>query len=326
VKSNTAIGTIATAEPSELNEPKRPSRYRGRFAPSPSGALHFGSLVAATASYLSARQAGGDWLLRIEDLDPPRVVPGSARQIIAALRTLGFQWDEPIAHQSTRGEAYQAALSQLLSNGLAYACSCSRSELMAAQATAPEPGSELHYPGWCRGGPRHPESPLAIRLRVGTTPIGVQDAIQGYRRFDVAREVGDFVIRRRDGLYAYQLAVVVDDAAQGITHVVRGTDLWNSTPRQMILQRGLGLPTPKYAHVPLAMDANGVKLSKSAGAAVIDMRIPTMEVWRALRFLRQDPPPDLRLGGIEALWEWAIRYWRVQPLHELQHAGVNDPP
>lgn len=302
-------------------------RYRGRFAPSPSGCLHFGSLVAATASYLSARQAGGEWLLRIEDLDPPRTVPGSADQIIATLEALGFEWNESISYQSARTEAYQAALTRLLELGLAYPCSCSRSELLSAQGTS-KPGGTLRYPGFCRHGPRprSPAEPMAIRLRVDPAPMPVEDEIQGIRIFDVAREVGDFVIRRRDHLYAYQLAVTVDDAAQGITHVVRGIDLWDSTPRQMILQRALGLPTPKYAHVPLATDANGVKLSKSAGAAAIDMRTPTWQVWRALQFLRQDPPPELRVGGVDALWEWAIQHWRVQPLCGLQRAAVRDPP
>lgn len=302
-------------------------RYRGRFAPSPSGRLHFGSLVAATASYLSARQAGGEWLLRIEDLDPPRTVPGSADQIVATLEALGFEWSGSILFQSTRAEAYQAALTQLLDLGLAYPCSCSRSELLTAQP-ASKPGGTLRYPGFCRNGPhpRFPAEPMAIRLRVEAAPIAVEDGIQGARIFDVAREVGDFVIRRRDQLYAYQLAVTVDDADQGITHVVRGIDLWDSTPRQMILQRALGLPTPKYAHVPLATGTNGVKLSKSAGAAAIDMRTPTWQVWRALQFLRQAPPPELRMGAVDALWDWAIQHWRVQPLHGLQRAMVRDPP
>ncbi|WP_210399211.1 tRNA glutamyl-Q(34) synthetase GluQRS [Steroidobacter denitrificans] len=211
--------------------------YRGRFAPSPSGHLHFGSLVAATASYLSARQAGGDWLLRIEDLDPPRTVPGSAEQIVTTLEALGFEWNGSILYQSTRVEAYQAALTRLLDLGLVYPCSCSRSELLSAQG-ASKPGGTLRYPGFCRHGPRQrfPVEPMAIRLRVEPIPIPVEDQIQGIRIFDVAGKVGDFVIRRRDRLYAYQLAVTVDDAAQGITHVVRGIDLWDSTPRQMILQ------------------------------------------------------------------------------------------
>lgn len=295
-------------------------QYRGRFAPSPTGQLHFGSLVAATASYLSARQAGGQWLLRIEDLDPPRVVPGSADLIITALDALGFEWNESIVYQSTRIEAYQAALARLLDLGLAYHCSCSRGALACRRST-PGQGDTRRYPGFCRSGaqPRFAGEPMAIRLRVDSGPVQIEDEIQGVRTFDVAQEVGDFVIRRRDQLYAYQLAVAIDDAAQEISHVVRGLDLWSSTARQMILQRALDLPTPRYAHVPLAIDANGVKLSKSAGAAAIDLRTPCRQVWRALQFLRQDPPDELRDGEVRMLWEWAVENWRAQRLHGLRY-------
>jgi glutamyl-Q tRNA(Asp) synthetase len=288
--------------------------YRGRFAPSPTGPLHFGSLVAAVASYLFARQAGGEWLVRIEDLDPPREVPGAADEIIAALAAFGFEWNESILRQSTRTDAYQDALDTLLRRGLAFPCSCSRTELQAAQDPNRPLNDELHYPGWCRDGVRAPERPLAIRFRVDPATTTFDDLIQGAQSCDVSADVGDFVIRRRDGLFAYQLAAVVDDAAQAITHVVRGTDLLGSTARQIRLQQVLGFATPEYAHMPVVTDANGVKLSKSTGAARIDPRRPSHELWRALRFLQQSPPAELRLSPTATLWKWAVENWRAQPL------------
>lgn len=290
------IGTTVTA------------KYCGRFAPSPTGPLHFGSLVAATASYLDARRAGGDWLLRIEDLDPPREVAGSAEQIVATLAAFGFEWSGPISKQSERHAAYQAALDQLLAAGRAFPCSCSRAELQAAQPPADDLSDELYYPGWCRNGVRAPDRPLAIRFRVAPGTIAFADQLQGLQTSDLARDTGDFVIRRRDSLFAYQLAVVVDDAAQNVTHVVRGADLLGSTARQIALQAALGLTTPVYAHLPLAIDANGIKLSKSTGAAAVDARQPAHELWRTLQFLKQGPPPDLRRASVAALWEWAIEH------------------
>jgi glutamyl-Q tRNA(Asp) synthetase len=291
-----------------------PSRYRGRFAPSPTGPLHFGSLVAATASYLDARRANGAWLLRIEDLDPPREVPGSAAQIVATLAAFGFQWNESIVKQSERLAAYQLALDRLLAAGLAFPCSCSRAELQAAQPPGRDQSDELYYPGWCRNGVRAPDRPLAIRLRVASGTIVFDDRLQGLQSAELTRDTGDFVIRRRDGLFAYQLAVVVDDAAQNITHVVRGADLLGSTARQIALQGALGLPTPEYAHLPVAIDANGIKLSKSSSAAEVDARHPAHELWRSLQFLKQGPPPDLRHGPLATLWEWAIENWQARPL------------
>lgn len=295
--------------------------YRGRFAPSPTGPLHFGSLVAAVASYLAARQAGGEWLVRIEDLDPPREVPGSTDQIIAALAILGFEWNESIVRQSSRGPLYEASICRLFASGDAFACSCSRAEIETAAGDAAG-GDELRYPGWCRAGVRAPERALAVRFRTAAGSVSFTDDIQGVTVVDVAAEVGDFVIRRRDGLYAYQLAVVVDDAAQGITHVVRGADLLRSTPRQLLLQQALGLPSPAYAHVPVATDRNGVKLSKSGGAAAIDLEHPTGELWRALRFLRQDPPNELLRADLAELWRWAIVHWTPVPLRNVASAYV----
>jgi len=252
----------------------RESTYRGRFAPSPTGPLHLGSLVAAFGSWLLARHAGGEWLVRIEDIDPPREVVGATQSQLATLAAFGLESDGPVWRQSTRGDAYRDALARLLACGLVFECHCSRSDL------ATEGGIHRH----CVTG-RHRDDP-AIRFRVDTPAVlAFDDAIQGRIEQDVAAEVGDFVLRRADGLWAYQLAVVVDDAAQGITDVVRGADLLDSTPRQILLQRALGLPTPRYAHLPLVVDARGHKLSKSLSALPIDGADPLPALraaWQAL--------------------------------------------
>jgi glutamyl-Q tRNA(Asp) synthetase len=282
--------------------------------------------VAAVGSYLCARQAGGDWLVRIEDLDPPREVPGSADLIVATLDQLGFQWNESIARQSLRTELYQAAIERLTADGLAYPCSCSRSELQAAQPPGRAEDDELYYPGWCRTGVRAPERGTALRFKVPDRRIHCIDELQGDCSIDLSKTTGDFVIRRRDGLHAYQLAVVVDDADQAITHVVRGVDLLTSTPRQIALQAALGLPSLMYAHLPLVTDGNGVKLSKSTGAAAIDTARPSRELWRALTFLRQSPPTELSRANVQDLWEWAIEHWHVHSLHGMRQARIDDPP
>jgi glutamyl-Q tRNA(Asp) synthetase len=245
-------------------------------------------------------------------------VPGSADDIVATLAALGFEWTGSVTRQSERHAAYQAAVDHLLASGSAFPCSCSRTELQAAQPEGREPSDELYYPGWCRNGVRAPDRPLAIRFRVATGTIAFADRLQGLQTSDLARDTGDFVIRRRDSLFAYQLAVVVDDAAQNVTHVVRGADLLGSTARQIALQAALGLTTPEYAHLPLAIDANGVKLSKSSGAAAVDASQSARELWRSLQFLRQGPPPDLRRGPVATVWEWAIENWQVQPLAGLR--------
>lgn len=312
------------ALPTSDATPMAGALYRGRFAPSPTGPLHFGSLVAAVGSYLSARQANGEWLLRIEDLDTPREVPGSADSIIATLDAFGFEWTGPILRQSSRREAYEAVTQQLLNTGLAYHCSCTRSELQATQGVTPRllDNDELRYPGWCRNGPRVPGRKTAVRLFITPGETAVTDLLQGRFTVDVSAEVGDFILRRRDGLHAYQLAVVLDDAFQGISAVVRGADLLHSTPRQMILQRLLYLPPPMYAHLPVATDVNGIKLSKSAGAAAIDIARPTHELWRALEFLQQAPPLELRRAGLATLWEWALQHWQIQRLNGQRQATI----
>ncbi|SEL01357.1 glutamyl-Q tRNA(Asp) synthetase [Pseudoxanthomonas sp. GM95] len=235
------------------------SPYRGRFAPSPTGLLHAGSLLAAFGSWLLARHAQGQWLVRVEDLDPPREVAGAARAQLEMLGNLGLHGDAPVLWQHNRHDAYEAALKQLLDAGLAFECHCSRSDLAATGG--------IHQ----RCVARVRRADPAVRLRVGGDSIVTfQDGLQGAQRQDVQAEVGDFVLRRADGCWAYQLAVVVDDAYQGITDVVRGADLLDSTPRQILLQRALGLPTPRYLHLPLLLDAQGHKLSKSDAATPLD--------------------------------------------------------
>jgi glutamyl-Q tRNA(Asp) synthetase len=250
--------------------------YRGRFAPSPTGPLHAGSLVAALASWLDARAHSGQWLVRIEDVDTPRCVPGADATILAQLSTCGLVPDAAPTWQSARGALYQAALDRLLAQGHAYPCACSRKDIedaLAAQGRPRQRGREVPYPGTCRSG-LHGRSPRAWRLRVPDGVVHWADRRLGAQAQDVSHEVGDVVLRRADGLWAYQLAVVVDDADQGITHVVRGEDLADNTPRQVVLQRALGLPTPAYLHTPLVLAADGEKLSKQNGAQALDLADP----------------------------------------------------
>lgn len=263
------------------------SPYRGRFAPSPTGPLHAGSMVAALASWLDARAHGGRWLVRIEDVDTPRCVAGMDTVILRQLADCGLQPDEPPVWQSTCGARYQAALDRLVATDLAYPCGCTRADIAEALARAghgKQRHGELVYPGTCRSG-LHGKPPRAVRLRTDLPsvecPLHWRDRRLGALSQDVAAQVGDFVLRRADGLWAYQLAVVVDDDAQGITDVVRGEDLADNTPRQILLQRLLGVPTPRYLHVPLVHDARGEKLSKQTGAAAADTASRPLDVLRA---------------------------------------------
>lgn len=259
--------------------------YVGRFAPSPTGPLHFGSLVAALASYLEARSARGKWHLRLDDLDQPRTQPGAGDEILRALERLGFEWDGPVLLQSRRLERYRAALDELTRSGLAYPCSCTRKELEDSALAID--GARI-YPGNCRQGLASGKATRALRLRTHAAPIGFADAIQGWVEQRVEKEVGDFVLLRADGVIAYQLAIVLDDMDQGISDVVRGADLLDSTARQIHLQRLLGARTPRYAHVPVALNASGEKLSKQTGARPLDLADPKAELARARRFLGQD--------------------------------------
>ncbi|HET7832391.1 MAG TPA: tRNA glutamyl-Q(34) synthetase GluQRS [Gallionella sp.] len=324
------------------------SDYRGRFAPSPTGPLHFGSLVAAVGSYLDAKHHQGTWLVRIEDLDTPRCMPGAADAILRTLEAFGLHWDETVLYQSHRTTAYEEALNQLQAIGAAYPCSCTRKEIA---------DSALHgidgpvYPGTCRHGIRAEREGRAWRVRTdlvlschsraGGNPVGLNkrhfelldsrlrgndetqnrneivefdDALQGHITQDLERELGDFIVKRADGLFAYQLAVVVDDAFQSITHVVRGADLLASTPRQIWLQRLLGLPTPHYLHLPIAVNAQGEKLSKQTLAPAVTNEHIVTTLIAVLEFLRQQPPAELREGSVEEVLDWAVRNWQPERL------------
>lgn len=283
--------------------------YCGRFAPSPTGPLHFGSLVAAVGSYLDARTQGGRWLLRMEDVDTPRNVPGAADGILATLDAFGFEWDGAVLYQSCRLDAYAEALERLRSAGLAYGCACSRKEI-ADSARHPAIDGGLAYPGTCRGGLPAGRPARAWRLRVDASEVAFDDRIQGRIAQCLERDVGDFVLRRADGLFAYQLAVTVDDQFQGISDIVRGADLLASTPRQIWLQRCLGYAEPRYAHLPVASNAAGEKLSKQTRAAALVAAEAAAELVRALAFLGQDVPAELGRATVGEVWAWARANWR----------------
>jgi glutamyl-Q tRNA(Asp) synthetase len=286
--------------------------YSGRFAPSPTGPLHFGSLVAALASWLDARGARGTWLLRMEDLDKPREQPGAADLILRQLDALGLHWDGPVLYQSARLPAYAAALERLGARGATYPCGCTRNEI--ADSALAIDGARI-YPGTCRAGLGQGKAPRTTRVRTTRDAIGFVDRVQGAIVQSLETEVGDFVLRRADGLIAYQLAVVVDDADQEVTDVVRGADLLESTPRQIWLQRLLGYPTPRYLHVPVAVNAAGEKLSKQSGAAPVDDGPHAALLARALAFLGHRPP-----GGLAAveLLEWSLANWNVARIPRLR--------
>jgi len=271
--------------------------YTGRFAPSPTGPLHLGSLVAALASWLDARAAGGRWFVRIEDLDRPREVPGAADEILRQLSALGLDWDGEVLNQAQRTGAYRSALATL--GEATYWCACTRKEVEDSALAAD--GARI-YPGTCREGVAQGKTPRSVRVRTGPSPISFTDRVQGECAQSVERDVGDFVLLRADGLYAYQLAVVVDDAEQGVTDVVRGADLLDSTARQIHLQRLLGCPQPRYLHVPVAVTAEGEKLSKKTGAPAAG----AADLPRALALLGHAPPPGL---AVRQMLEWAKMNW-----------------
>jgi glutamyl-Q tRNA(Asp) synthetase len=288
------------------------SGYRGRFAPSPTGPLHAGSLVAALASWLDARAQRGAWLVRIEDVDSPRCVPGADQEILRQLAACGLTPDEPPAWQSQREPLHQAALDRLVRTGAAYPCACSRKDIelkLRAQGRERPRHGELIYPGTCRDG-LHGKQARAWRLRVPDGVVAWTDRRLGVQLQDVAGEVGDFVLKRADGLFAYQLAVVVDDADQGITHVVRGEDLTDNTPRQILLQRALGLATPSYLHAPLVLGVNGEKLSKQNGAEALDLSDPRAAVAAAAAVLGIALPAQGTLADAlaQAVRAWAARW------------------
>lgn len=293
------------------------SRGRGRFAPSPTGDLHLGSLVAALASALDARSRGDDWLLRLEDIDAARAVPGAAERIFSTLKLLGFTWPEPVLWQSNNLQAYEKALDFLQEQGRLFSCDCGRADYQGAY-----PGT-CRQRGWLPPDVQRPASGVAIR--VDTRESGTfhwRDDWQGPQQQTLETEIGDFVVRRKDGFHAYQLAVVVDDAFQGITRVVRGTDLLDNTPRQLFLQSLLGLPHPAYAHLPLVVEADGSKLSKSRSSRAIATAPATAALRQALALLRQPVPPTA-LETPADIQTWAARHWTPAPLNGV--ASVHLP-
>lgn len=290
--------------------------YRGRFAPSPTGDLHFGSLIAAAASYLDARAHGGQWLLRIEDVDKTRCVPDAADQIQRTLQAFGLEWDGEVMVQSLRDERYLEVLEQLAGKGLLYPCQCSRKQIAAAASHTASDGS-LVYPATCRLPVQSRQLAdfsvgSAWRLRVDDAQVvAFVDAIQSHQQELLGRDVGDFVLRRADGLFAYQLAVVVDDADQGVTHIVRGADLLGSTARQIYLQQCLGYPQPRYAHLPLALDGEGKKWSKQRLAPALKPAEASHLLWLALRFLGQPVPAGLDGAPVSELLAWGVANWAL---------------
>ncbi len=283
-----------------LNQQKK---IRGRFAPSPTGPLHFGSLVAALASYLNSKSEGGEWLVRVEDIDPPREQAGATDAILRALEIYGLEWDGPVLYQSQRSAAYQKALDQLSGKGLTYYCTCSRKLLGKGKG---QHGSR--YPGYCRSNTRAIKD-SSIRLRTHNRLTSFNDQHMGVLPQKLESVTGDFIIRRRDGLFAYHLAVVVDDAEQEISEVVRGYDLFELTPLHIYLQQCLDLPTPDYLHLPLAVTRSGTKLSKQNLVEQIDMKKPAPTLIAALRFLGQTPPADLYTDSVTDIMNWARGHW-----------------
>lgn len=307
-----------------INNPLNVACYRGRFAPSPTGPLHFGSLVAAVGSYLEAKSHDGEWLVRIEDLDTPRVVTGASSSILHTLESLGMEWDGEVVYQSQRNALYQNALNILAESGLTYPCTCTRKEISDSSLMGI---AGAIYPGTCRNAPSS-NNPSALRIQTNSEPIFFEDALEGPVKQQLQRESGDFVLRRVDGIFAYQLAVVVDDAEQNITHIVRGADLLDSTPRQIYIQQLLGYPLPSYMHLPIVTNADGKKLSKQTRAAPIDLSKALPQLIAAIRFLGQTPPADLAAGDLPSFWQWALENWQVgkipQASRSLIHATIHE--
>lgn len=304
------VGSATTTDQTES------PAYVGRFAPSSTGSLHFGSLVAALGSYLDARANRGRLLLRIEDIDTPRNVPGAGEQIVRDLERCGLEWDGPVEWQSSFNQRHHAALEHLRDLGLTFPCGCSRRDIGSGP-----------YPGTCRNGLRAGRSARSTRMLTEDGWVGFGDLIQGRYAQNVSRDVGDFVIHRADGIIAYHLAVVVDDAAAGVTRIVRGSDLLDSTPRQILLQRALDLPEPDYAHLPVAVNSRGQKLSKQTHAAPVSAQPPAQAVGRALNFLGLLPPNELVGAPVAELLGWAVAHWRlsqVTPKLAIPWGGPSD--
>jgi glutamyl-Q tRNA(Asp) synthetase len=296
--------------------------YTGRFAPSPTGPLHLGSLFAALASFLDARSQQGKWLLRIDDLDTPRNKDGSVAAILNTLEIFGLHWDDAVYYQSQHLEEYNHFLQQLAQSQLTYPCVCSRKTL--ADSTFGNSNSKGIYPSICRGKAISYDKPHAIRIKNDDNTIVFGDALQGTISHNLAVQHGDFILKRRDGIIAYQFAVVVDDYLQGVNHVVRGCDLLAETPKQIYLQQLLGFPTPAYLHVPVIVDQHGYKLSKQTLATAVDTKAPNLTLFDLLALLKQNPPDDLFGATVNEMLEWAIANWQLDVLHSCSTIECNE--
>ena len=287
--------------------------YRGRFAPSPTGELHFGSLIAAVGSYLEAKSHGGEWLVRIEDLDKPREVPAASYKILRSLEALGMEWDHEVIYQDQRKDIYEDVLTMLNRRGLIYPCTCTRKEISSSSIAGI---SGQIYAGTCRNNVQNDDRLGAVRIKTNSNIIEFEDTLYGLINQNLQNETGDFVLRRSDKIYAYQLAVVVDDSEQGITNVVRGADLLDSTPRQIYLQKLLGYTTPTYMHLPVAVNSHGEKLSKQTKAAHLDVSNPVKQLIGAVNFLGQEPPTELVGESVMSFWKWAFINWNPRKIHK----------
>jgi glutamyl-Q tRNA(Asp) synthetase len=285
--------------PSNQSQP-----YKGRFAPSPTGPVHYGTLIAAAGSYLQAKKNNGEWLIRMEDVDTTRKIDGADTDILRTLELFGFEWDGEVIYQSRQTEYYDQALEQLISKSLVFPCSCSRKLLARSNRNI--------YPGICRQRRLPEHNKHALRVIANNVNIEFNDAVMGKQSQNIKQQCGDFIVKRRDGLFAYQLAVVVDDAMQNISEIVRGADLLDSTPRQIYLQQLLHYPTPDYCHLPLAVDATGNKISKSEGASKINLDNRKKLLISVLGFLGQQPPADLFESNINDIWTWAVKHWQIK--------------
>lgn len=283
--------------------------YRGRFAPSPTGPLHFGSLVAAMASYLQAKSQGGEWWVRIDDIDPPREVAGAADHILMTLEQFGFEWDAEVSYQSRHLKRYAEAVSELLAQKRAYPCSCSRASIMNKTGQAK---GVIIYPGFCRSGPLNKSDSYTIRLCCEEHTIEFTDVIQGKQHSNLLEEYGDFILQRRDSYFSYHLASGIDDAEQQITEVVRGADLLGCTAAQIEVQHALKLPSPQYCHLPIALNKEGQKLSKQSHAKAITPDESTTLLYKTLKFLGQMPPKTLMQASQEEIWSWALANWKLE--------------
>lgn len=292
--------------------------YVGRFAPSPTGPLHLGSLFTALAGFLEARCQQGKWLLRIDDLDTPRNVSGSISDILYTLDTFGLHWDDAVDFQSRHNDEYEQALNFLAESDLIYRCVCSRKTLSRSDGRQPHV-----YPGLCRNRYTHTDRPHALRIKTDTRTIEFADDLQGTIIHNLATEDGDFILKRKDGIVAYQLAVVIDDTRQRISHVVRGFDLLEETPKQIYLQQILGLNLPHYMHVPVIVDQDGQKLSKQTLATAVDRHAPQQTLFRLLHLLLQNPPSELASAPVKELIDWAIAHWNPDRLKNIRAFRAN---